>query len=141
MEKETNSTRNGSGRWIGKVAIGIAAFWIVSIIALEILLSTPLLTNTVNRIASQYIDGSIPEALLEAARIDGATEWQIFKNIELPVLKDIKIGFIILSVVFSILCLIGIVCSFLIKNGIYVLIIFLHYKLLLLFIVLSHITK
>ena len=59
MEKETNSTRNGSGRWIGKVAIGIAAFWIVSIIALEILLSTPLLTNTVNRIASQYIDGSI----------------------------------------------------------------------------------
>ena len=59
MEKETNSTRKGSGRWIGKVAIGIAAFWVVSIIALEILLSTPLLTNTVNRIASQYIDGNI----------------------------------------------------------------------------------
>lgn len=48
----------------------------------------------------------------------------IYNLFETKILKDIKIGFIILSVVFSILCLIGIVCSFLIKNGIYVLIIF-----------------
>lgn len=58
MEKDTNKSKGGS-RWAGKLAIGIMAFWITSIVALEIILSTPLLTNTVNRIASQYIDGSI----------------------------------------------------------------------------------
>jgi raffinose/stachyose/melibiose transport system permease protein len=39
----------------------------------------------------------IDTSMLEAARIDGATEWQIFKKIELPVLKPVFISFYILA--------------------------------------------
>lgn len=35
----------------------------------------------------QYIDSSIPEALLEAARIDGANVFQIFWGIVMPIIK------------------------------------------------------
>ena len=41
----------------------------------------------------QGIDASV----MEAARIDGATEWQIFKNIELPVLKPVFMSFYVLG--------------------------------------------
>ena len=35
----------------------------------------------------QYMEGSIPVAILEAAKIDGATVWQIFSRIVLPIVK------------------------------------------------------
>jgi len=35
----------------------------------------------------QYIDGSVPEALLEAARIDGAGQFRIFWQIVVPMVK------------------------------------------------------
>mgnify|MGYP003298552270 CR=1 FL=1 len=87
-----------------------------------------------SQIPSTITDEGTSEGYYETIFVKASGSYRI-------VLKDIKIGFIILSIVFSILCLIGIVCSFLIKNGIYVLIIFLHYELLLLFIAVLHITK
>ncbi len=35
----------------------------------------------------QYIEGSVPDALLEAAKIDGAGYWRIFWHIVMPVVK------------------------------------------------------
>ena len=55
-EKAGNKTRR---RWIGRAVLAIMTFWIGSVIILEILLSTPMVTNTVNRIAGRYIDGEI----------------------------------------------------------------------------------
>ena len=46
-------------RWIGKAVAAIMAFWIGSVIILEVLLSTSMVTDTVNRIAARYIDGEI----------------------------------------------------------------------------------
>ena len=42
-----------------RILIGIMAFWIGSVALTEVLLSTPMVTDAVNRIASQYIDGNI----------------------------------------------------------------------------------
>lgn len=55
-EKTGNKARS---RWIGKTIAAIMTFWIGSVIILEILLSTTMVTNTVNRIAGRYIDGEI----------------------------------------------------------------------------------
>ena len=38
-------------------------------------------------LAKQYIDGYIPNALLEAAKIDGASHYRVFWNIVMPVIK------------------------------------------------------
>lgn len=38
-------------------------------------------------LAKQYIEGYIPDALLEAAKIDGANPWKIFWAITMPVIK------------------------------------------------------
>ncbi|MCI1018679.1 carbohydrate ABC transporter permease [Microbacterium sp. C5A9] len=38
-------------------------------------------------LAKVYVDGSIPDELLEAARIDGASEWRIFFTIVLPMMR------------------------------------------------------
>ena len=35
----------------------------------------------------QYIEGYLPEALLEAAKIDGASHYRIFFSITLPIIK------------------------------------------------------
>ena len=56
---EEDKDRKGFGRWLGRAAVMILAAWALCIIVIEIILSTPLATSTVNRIASQYIDGSI----------------------------------------------------------------------------------
>ena len=55
-EKTGNKARS---RWIGRAVAAIMTFWIGSVIILEILLSTSIVTNTVNRIAGRYIDGEI----------------------------------------------------------------------------------
>ena len=44
---------------IFRIIAGIMTFWIGSVIILEILLSTPMVTDTVNRMAGKYIDGEI----------------------------------------------------------------------------------
>ena len=59
METENNKDKKGFGKWAGRIVIAILAIWTVCIAALEIILSTPLATDTVNRLASQYIDGNI----------------------------------------------------------------------------------
>ena len=56
---EKNSNRKGSGKLTRRILIGIMTFWIGSIALTEVLLSTPMVTDIVNRIASQYIDGNI----------------------------------------------------------------------------------
>ncbi len=47
---------------------------------------------------AMYIAGlrGISEDLYEAARVDGATEWQIFRNIKLPLLQPITLSAIII---------------------------------------------
>lgn len=57
-ENKNNSKRN-FGRGLAKVIAWIMASGVVLTVVLEIILSTPLVTDAVNRIASQYIDGSI----------------------------------------------------------------------------------
>jgi multiple sugar transport system permease protein len=44
---------------------------------------------------------SIPDELLEAARIDGATEWKIFTSIVLPLLKPIVVTLAVLTLLGS----------------------------------------
>lgn len=48
----------------------------------------PALPSSVNCfLMKQYLDSSIPNALLEAARIDGAGVWTIYRRIIMPILK------------------------------------------------------
>lgn len=48
----------------------------------------PALPSSVNCfLMKQYLDSSVPNALLEAARIDGAGVWTIYKSIVMPILK------------------------------------------------------
>lgn len=35
----------------------------------------------------QYMDGSVPDALIEAAHIDGANDWKVFWRIIIPIIK------------------------------------------------------
>ncbi len=46
-------------RWFLKAILWFLGIWAVSIAAIEVLLSTPLVTNTVNKYAAEYIDGNI----------------------------------------------------------------------------------
>ena len=59
MGTEGNHSRKSIGRRLMKILAGILGFWICSICLTEILLSTSLVTDTVNKVASQYIDGNI----------------------------------------------------------------------------------
>lgn len=59
MGTEGNHSRKSIGRRLTKILAGILGFWICSICLMEILLSTSLVTDTVNKVASQYIDGKI----------------------------------------------------------------------------------
>ena len=45
----------------------------------------------------QYMEG-IPDALLEAAKIDGAKEWRVFTKIVIPMVKPAWLTLLILSV-------------------------------------------
>lgn len=48
----------------------------------------PALPSSVNCfLMKQYLDSSVPNALLEAARIDGASVWRIYRSIIMPILK------------------------------------------------------
>ncbi len=48
----------------------------------------PALPSSVNCfLMKQYLDSSVPNALLEAARIDGAGVWTMYKSIIIPILK------------------------------------------------------
>ncbi len=48
----------------------------------------PALPSSVNCfLMKQYLDSSVPNALLEAARIDGAGVWTIYRSIIMPILK------------------------------------------------------
>lgn len=45
----------------------------------------------------QFMDQMIPDSLLEAARIDGATEWQVFRRVAMPTVRPAWLTLIILS--------------------------------------------
>jgi glucose/mannose transport system permease protein len=66
---------------IGILAVVIAAVWQMS-----------------GYIMAMYLAGlrGIPEELREAARVDGATEWQIFRRIILPLLQPITLSAVII---------------------------------------------
>ena len=66
--KETGKPRTGK-RWFVRTLAVIIGVWTVSVIAFEILLSTPLVTNTVNRIAARYIDGEISFGRVSASML------------------------------------------------------------------------
>ncbi len=53
-----------------------------------LILILPLCVSTMNIIIMRtYIKGSVPEELMESARIDGAGEWRTFFQITLPLMK------------------------------------------------------
>jgi glucose/mannose transport system permease protein len=66
---------------IGIMAVVLAATWQVS-----------------GYIMAMYLAGlrGIPEEIREAARVDGATEWQIFRRIILPLLQPITLSAVII---------------------------------------------
>ncbi len=66
--KETTENKTKS-RWLVKTLAIIIGVWTFSIIAFEILLSTPMVTNTVNRIAARYIDGGISFGKVSASTL------------------------------------------------------------------------
>ncbi len=45
----------------------------------------------------QYMDSSVPDSLLEAARIDGANVWQIFIRIVMPIIKPAWMTLLLLA--------------------------------------------
>lgn len=45
----------------------------------------------------QYMDSSVPDSLLEAARIDGANVWQIYIRIVMPIIKPAWMTLLLLS--------------------------------------------
>lgn len=49
-------------------------------------------------VMAMYLAGlrGIPEEIKEAARVDGATEWQVFRNITLPMLQPITLSAVII---------------------------------------------
>lgn len=59
VEEKKNTQDKGRRRWIVRAAATVMSFWIGSVIVMEILLSTPMVTDTVNKIAGRYIDGEI----------------------------------------------------------------------------------
>jgi glucose/mannose transport system permease protein len=66
---------------IGIKAVVIAAVWQMS-----------------GYVMAMYLAGlrGIPEELREAARVDGATEWQIFRGVVLPLLQPITLSAVII---------------------------------------------
>ncbi len=66
---------------IGILAVVIAAVWQIS-----------------GYVMAMYLAGlrGIPEELREAARVDGATEWQVFLKVILPLLKPITLSAVII---------------------------------------------
>lgn len=46
----------------------------------------------------QYMDMNIPEVLIEAAKVDGAKEWMIFRKIAMPLVKPAWLTLMIFSV-------------------------------------------
>ncbi len=66
---------------IGILAVAIAAVW-----------------QTSGYVMAMYLAGlrSIPDEIKEAARIDGATEWQLFRQITLPLLQPITLSAVII---------------------------------------------
>ena len=57
------------GRRIARAIAAIMTFFAIVVIAIEILLSTPLVTNTVNSIAARYIDGNISFGKVSASML------------------------------------------------------------------------
>jgi alpha-glucoside transport system permease protein len=51
---------------------------------------------------------ALPRDLLEAARVDGATEWQVFRNITVPLLRPV-LGVVFISLTISVLKMFDIV--------------------------------
>ena len=47
-------------------------------------------------LAKQYIDGYIPNALLEAAKIDGAGPFDLFFKIDFPLVSSVFIGVLVI---------------------------------------------
>ena len=58
----------------------------------------PYLASTLGVfLAKQYIDGYVPNALLEAAKIDGAHQYRIFWSIVMPIIKPIWLTILLFS--------------------------------------------
>ncbi len=66
---------------VGILAVDIAAVWQMS-----------------GYVMAMYLAGlrGIPEELREAARVDGATEWQVFRRVMLPMLQPITLSAVII---------------------------------------------
>lgn len=67
-------------RW-GMLAIALAATW-----------------QLAGYIMALYLAGirGVPEELREAARVDGATEWQVYRRVVLPLLRPVTLGAVVI---------------------------------------------
>lgn len=59
IEEKDNAEKKRRKRWLSRAIASVMGIWIGAVIVMEILLSTPMVTTAVNRIASRYIDGNI----------------------------------------------------------------------------------
>lgn len=66
MVERKDTGRRGS---FVRIAAFIMTFWVGSVIVMEILLSTPMVTNVVNKVASRYIDGDISFGKVSASML------------------------------------------------------------------------
>ena len=58
----------------------------------------PYLASTLGVfLAKQYIDGYVPNALLEASKIDGANLYRVFWSIVMPIIKPIWLTILLFS--------------------------------------------
>lgn len=80
--------------WLGDPRFALASIILV------------LITTSVGQPIILYVAalGNIPQSYIEAAEIDGATNWQIFKNITWPLLMPTSLYIIIITTINSFQC-------------------------------------
>ena len=86
---------NGTVTTIPNYLIMVKLGWINTFQSLII----PSMASTLGLfLMKQFMDSAIPDTLLEAARIDGANQWQIFRRIVMPIAKPSWLTLILFSV-------------------------------------------
>ncbi len=86
---------NGTVTTIPNYLIMVKLGWINTFQSLIV----PSMASTLGLfLMKQFMDSAIPDTLLEAARIDGANQWQIFRRIVMPIAKPSWLTLILFSV-------------------------------------------
>lgn len=89
---------SGLGQFLGSVGLGWLASPIFGMSAAIISLVLAATWQMSGYTMAMYLAGlrAIPDELREAARVDGATEWQIVRHIILPMLRPVTLAVVII---------------------------------------------